>query len=355
MNGKLKGVIVALLSVILGLVMGAVIMLVSGHDPVAGYGAMIQGSFGDLSYFGETLRQSTPLILTALAFAVASTAGFFNIGIEGQSLLGWLGAVWCALAFPDLPKFILLPACLIVGALFGAFWAGIAGMLKAFFNTSEVIITIMLNYIALYISNFVIRDIITDGKDATPMIPDAASLRSPGLEQLTDYSRLHYGIIIAVLMCVIVWILMQKTTTGYELRAVGMNPFASQYAGMSTKRNIILAMVISGALAGLGGTMEGLGTFKNIFTQNSLPGLGFNGMAVSLLGGGNPFGIIAAGILFGALKTGGLLMPTEAGVPEELVDIVIALIIFFVGASYLITYLLDKLPAKKNALKEGGE
>lgn len=353
-NTTLKSVIIALLSILLGLVMGALIMSLSGYDPVAGYAAMLDGSFGGLHYIGETLRQSTPLILTALAFSVASTAGFFNIGIEGQSLLGWLGSVWCALAFPDWPRFILLPACLLVGVVFGAFWAGIAGLLKAYFNTSEVIVTIMLNYVALYVSNFVIRDVITDGRDATPIIPDASSLRVPWIEQITDYSRLHYGLIIAILMCVIVWVLLQKTTTGFELRAVGLNPFAAKYAGMSTKRNIILAMLISGALAGLGGTMEGLGTFKNISVQNNLPGIGFNGMAVSLLGGGNPFGIIAAGLLFGALKTGGLNMPS-AGVPEQLVDIVIALIIFFVGSSYLITFLVNQFTIKKLAMRKGGE
>lgn len=340
---RLKNFLVPVLSVVLGLILGAIIMLAFGYDPLLGYSSLIDGAIGSPFYVGETLRQATPLILTALGFAVANTAGFFNIGVAGQALFGWVGSVTIALMFPDLPKMILIPFCLIVGALCGAVWAGIAGVLRAYFNTSEVIVTIMLNYTALYISNHMVRNVLTKADDATPRISENASLRSEFLASITENSTLHYGLLIAILMCVVVWIMMHKTTLGYELRSVGLNPYASEYAGMSTKRNIILAMVISGGLAGLGGTMEGLGNFENLFVMGSMPSIGFDGMAVALLGAGNPFGILVSGLLFGGLKIGGVSMPLSSDVPSEVVDIVIASIIFFVGANYLIRYIMNRV------------
>lgn len=353
-NERLINLLIPVLSVVLGLLLGAIIMLAFGYDPVLGYASLIDGAIGGPFYIGETLRQATPLILTALGFAVANTAGFFNIGVAGQALFGWVGSVAMALMMPDLPKLILVPLCLVVGALCGAIWAGIAGFLRAYFDTSEVIVTIMLNYTALYITNHVVRNVLTKGDDATPQIPANASLRSDWITTLTDNSTLHWGLAIAVIMCIVVWVMMQKTTLGYEIRAIGLNPFASEYAGMSTKKNIILAMAISGALAGLGGSMEGLGNFQNLFVQGSMPSIGFDGMAVSLLGAGNPFGILVAGILFGALKIGGVSMPIGSDVPTEVVDIVIASIIFFVGSSYLIRYFMNKFKRSNKLVVSNG-
>ncbi|WP_313470030.1 ABC transporter permease [Carnobacterium sp.] len=341
-KGKWNNILVPIFSVILGLLLGALIMLVFGYDPIAGYQSMIKGSFGNSFYIGETLRQATPLIFTALGFSVAYTAGFFNIGVAGQALLGWLCSVWFALSFPEMPGMILLTLSVIVGAAAGAIWAGIAGFLRAYFNTSEVIVTIMLNYTALYTTNYLIRNVLTDASDSTARIPKEASLRWQWLSDLTSHSTLHAGIFLALIMALIVWILMKKTTSGFEIRAVGLNPFASKYAGMSTKRNIIISMLISGALAGLGGAMEGMGTFQNIFVQGAMPTIGFDGMAVALLGLGSPVGILFSALLFGALKIGGNSMPLMAGVPTEVVDIVIASIIFFVGANYLIRFFIDK-------------
>lgn len=341
-KGKWTNILVPVFSVILGLLLGALIMFAFGYDPIAGYQAMVQGAFGNTFYIGETLRQATPLIFTALGFSVAYTAGFFNIGVAGQALFGWLFSVWFALSFPEVPGIILLAISLIVGALAGALWAGIAGFLRAFFNTSEVIVTIMLNYIALYTSNYLIRNVLSESSDTTARIPKEASLRLTWLSELTSNSTLHAGIFLALIMAIIVWIFMKKTTSGFEIRAVGLNPFASKYAGMSTKRNIIVSMLISGSLAGLGGAMEGMGTFQNIFVQGAMPTIGFDGMAVALLGLGNPVGILFSALLFGALKIGGNSMPLMAGVPTEVVDIVIASIIFFVGANYLIRFFIDK-------------
>lgn len=351
MKEKTRNTVIPLVSVFLGLLLGGIVMLVFNYSPIQGYTALIKGSVGNIFYLGETLRQATPLILVALGFAVARSAGFFNIGVAGQLIFGWLFSIIMAMQFPDLPKILLIPLCLLGGAVAGAIWAGIAGVLRAYFGTSEVIVTIMLNYSALYLSNHFIRNVLTKEADATPKIVENASLRSQGLTEMTNYSTIHLGIVIAILMCLVIWILMKKTTVGFELRAVGLNPFASEYAGMSAKKNIILAMLISGGLAGLGGAMEGLGNFQNIFVMSSVPSTGFDGMAVALLGNGQPLGILFAGLLFGALKVGGVSMPMASGVPTEVVDIVIASIIFFVGAGYLIRHLLEIIEKRKQNVK----
>lgn len=345
-SSKLRAIIIPLLSILFGFIVGAIVMVAFGFDPIAGYQKMITSSLGKPFYIGETLRQATPLVLVGLGFAVANKAGFFNIGVAGQALMGWLFSVWTALQFPDLPKLILLPLCIIMGMVAGAIWSSIAGFLKAYFNTSEVIVTIMLNYSALSVTNYLIRNILTDQADATEKISQNASLRLEWITGLTKNSTLHAGIFIAILAVGVVWFIMNRTTLGFELKTVGMNKFAAEYAGMSAKKNIILAMAISGALAGLGGAMEGLGTFQNIFTFGSLPDIGFDGLAVSLLGSGNPIGIVFSAFIFGVLRIGGNSMPL-AHVPKEVVSIVAASIIFFVGTDYLIRLILEKVSKNK--------
>lgn len=345
-NELVRSIAVPVISVLAGLLLGAIIMLVFQYNPIEGYGAMLEGAFGRAYNLGEVVRLATPLILTGLGFSVAYTAGFFNIGLAGQALCGWIASIWLAMTFPDLPKILLVPLCIIAGTLAGAIWAGIAGFFRAQFGTSEVIVTIMLNYTILYISNHIVRYVLTDNADATPKISPNASLRSDFLTQISGGSRLNGGIILALLMIALVWILMKRTTAGFELRSVGLNPLASEYAGMNAKKNIILAMVISGALAGMGGVVEGLGTFENLYVLSAAPEIGFDGLAVSLLGGGNPIGILLSSLLFGVLKIGGLKMPS-VGVPKEIVEIVIASIIFFVGINYAIRYIMDKFAAKK--------
>ena len=292
-NSKYKKILIPVLSVVLGLLVGALIMWVFGFDVVKGYSALLKGSLGKPFYIGETLRQATPLILVALGFAFASYAGFFNIGVAGQAL---------------------------------------------------VIVTIMLNYTALHIVNYVIREVLTEKAEITASVPEAASLRMQFLYQLTGKSTLHGGIFIAILAVFIVWLIMNKTTTGFELKTVGLNKHAAEYAGMSAKKTIILAMVISGALAGLGGVMEGLGTFQNAFASESLPSIGWDGMAVSLLGLNNPIGILFSALVFAILRIGGISMPLLAKIPTEVVSIVVAFIIFFVGANYLMEVIVDKFP-----------
>ncbi|MCG3419033.1 ABC transporter permease [Oceanobacillus jordanicus] len=341
-SNKMFNILVPVISVLIGLLSGAVIMLGFGYNPIEGYAALWEGAFGDMYFVGETVRQVTPYILTGLAVAFAFRTGLFNIGAEGQVIVGWLAAIWVGITF-DLPMYIHLPFAVIVAALAGAIWGFIPGLLKARLGVHEVIVTIMLNYVALYSSNALIRSVLSDNQDKTDKIAATASLSSEWLQNLTFFSRMHYGILIAVFAAIIMWFLIERTSIGYELKSVGYNQHASKYAGMNVQRNIILAMVISGAFAGLAGAMEGLGTYGNMSVSSGFTNLGFDGIAVALLGANTAIGVILAAFLFGALKVGALNMPTEAGVPNELVDIIIALIIFFVASSYIIRWVLLRL------------
>lgn len=347
MSNRIVNILVPVISVILGLLVGAVVMVLSGYDPIVGYTALWNGIFGDSYAIGETIRQITPYLLAGLAVAFAFRTGLFNIGVEGQLIVGWFAAAYVGLAF-DFPMYIHLPLAILAAALAGAFWGFIPGLLKAKLRVHEVIVTIMMNYIALHTTNALIK-IVSNGGEKTGSIKATASLKSAFFESLTDYSRLHYGIFIALAMVLLMWFILEKTTTGYELKSVGFNQHASEYAGMNVNKNIILSMVISGAFAGLAGAMEALGTFQYANVKGGFTGIGFDGIAVALLGANTPLGVVFGAVLFGALKYGALNMPNAAGIPVEIVSIVIAIIIFFVASGYVIRYFLEKLNKKKEA------
>ena len=349
MTTQKKSFSVALFSVLFGLIIGAIIMLVFGYNPISGYMALLGSAFGSMQDIGGVLTQMTPLILTALGFTVAQTAGFFNIGLSGQALAGWVGAVWYSLSFPNMPIYLMIPSALIIGAGLGALAGAIPGWLRAQFGASEVIVTIMMNYILLFLGNNILQNTMSKGikesAETTKQVGANASLQMKWLTDLTQGSSISAGIFISLIMIIVVWFIMTKTTLGFEIRAVGLNNDAAKYAGMSAKRNAVVAMAISGGLAGLAGTIEGLGNYLNFFTQNGSPAIGFDGMAVALLGGGSYLGILGAAAILSVLKIGGLGMPMSSGVPFELVDIVTASIIFFVGASYLIKLMQARIKA----------
>ena len=349
----LSSLSVPLISIICGFILGAIVMLIFGYNPIKAYDAMIMSVFKNPYFFGEALRQATVLTFTGLSFNIAYQAGFFNIGVAGQLLMGWMASIWLGLLLPELPRVVMLPILLLVGALFGALWSAIAGVLKAYFGTNEVIVTIMLNYTALHATNHLIRNVIATG-NISDRVGVNASLAVGWLTSLTNGSRLNIGLFIAIAVVALYWFVMKHTTVGFELRAVGLNKDAAEYAGMSAKKNIILSMFISGALAGLGGAIHGLGTFGNIFTQGHLPPEGFDGIAVGLLGLGTPVGTFLSAILFGILNIGSAFMPNMAGVPDELAQVVTASIIFFIGANYIIRYFINKRVGKGDK-KQGGD
>lgn len=342
MSSRAFNILVPVLSVIFALIIGALIMLGFGYNPVEGYVALWDGIFMDSYGVGEAIRQLTPLLLTGLSVAFAFRAGLFNIGAEGQVFVGWLAAVWVGVAL-DAPAVIHLPLAIIAAALAGALWGFVPGLLKATRGVHEVIVTIMMNYVALYSTNAIIQHVLTDNRDKTDAIPQSASLRADWLTSLTEGSRLHYGILVALFAALVMWFIIDRTTMGYEIRSVGLNPHASKYAGMNVKKNIILSMVVAGAFSGVAGAMEGLGTFESMMINSDFTNLGFNGIAVALLGANTAPGVILAAILFGGLQTGALNMPVQAGVPQELADIIIALIVFFVASSYIIRWFLIRV------------
>ncbi|RHW50753.1 ABC transporter permease [Lactobacillus bombicola] len=339
-TSKTKQNLVLIISILAGFLVGAVIMLVWSYNPLQAYSSMFMSALGNMNGLGETIREATPLIFTAIGFAIASNAGFFNIGLPGQAQAGWLTSIWLVLANPNMPKFVLLPLAIVAGIITGAIVAGIAGWLRAQFGTNEVITTIMFNYIVLYSSQYLMQQIMPSrlriDTDTTKTISANGSLKINWLSSMFGDSRINAGIFLAMIAVFLYWYLMKKTTIGFEIRSVGTNPFASRYAGMSTKKNIILSMLLSGGFAGLGGVVQGLGTYQNYFTQTTSLDIGWDGLSVALLGGGTAVGILLAALLFSILKIGGLGMQTIAGIPYEIVSIVIAAIIFFVAIQYVI-------------------
>lgn len=338
MSKKTQQITVPLISVVLGILLGAIIMWVFGYDAIWGYEELFKTAFGSLRSLGEISRAMGPLILIALGFAVASRAGFFNVGLPGQALAGWLVAGWFALSFPDLPRPFMLIMTVLLGVVAGGIIGAIPGILRAYLGTSEVIVTIMMNYIVLYVGNAFIHSFpksVMQSIDSSVTVSANATYQTEWLRALTNNSRMNIGIFFAIVAVILVWFLLKKTTLGFEIRSVGINSHASEYVGMSAKRTIILSMIISGALAGVGGVVEGLGTFQNVYVQGSSLSVGFNGMAVSLLASNSPIGIPFAAFLFAVLQVGAPGM-NAATIPSELVSIVTASIIFFVSVHYII-------------------
>ena len=281
----------------------------------------------------ESLTKSTPYILTGLAVALGFRAGLFNIGAEGQFVIGGLCAVVVGYSVKGLPAYIHLPLAIAAGALGGGIWAGIVGLLKAWTGAHEVINTIMMNWMAFRLVEWLLREPLEaiQGTHRTPEILDTAKLP----RFFPPPIRLHAGLIIAVLAAVFVWWFLWKTTWGFEMRTVGANPDAARYCGMSIGRNIALAMFLSGALAGLAGVGESLGLTHNM-TLGFQAGYGFDSIALALLGGSHPVGVVLASLLFGMLRAGGTRMMSIAGIPLEITAIIQAMVIILIAAPAIV-------------------
>jgi simple sugar transport system permease protein len=338
---------IPLVAILLGLIVGGLIMAVGGFNPFAAYGALIKKVVGTPYDIGETLRGITPLLLCGLSVGFAYRTGLFNIGAEGQVTMGMLGSVWIGIVL-DLPPYIHTPLAVIVGMLCGGLWGAIVGWLKASRGVNEVITSIMMNWIALYLANYLIGHFLLQEKtQRSKIIEPSASITSSWLSGLFGDSRLHWGVLLALLAVPVYYILLWKTRQGYELRAVGHNPHAAQYAGINVNGNVVKAMFISGMFAGLAGVTEGLGVFGYMTRAAASSGLGFDGIAVALLGGNNPVGILLGAVLFGSLNYGSAGMSFEADVPPEIIRVVIGLIIFFVASSGLVRWVLKPFMAKR--------
>ncbi|MBU2602057.1 MAG: ABC transporter permease [Actinobacteria bacterium] len=334
------GVAQPLASVIVALVIGAVIMAASGFDPVLGYAGLFRYAFLSEFNLTVTVLNSVPLIFTGLAVAFGFRCGLFNIGAEGQLLIGSLVAGWLGTLI-HLPMILTVPILLITGSVVGAAWAFLPGVLKATTGAHEVITTMMMSWIALYLTSYVVKNVLMDERSTIPAsnrITDEAKLLT--LDKAFPFifgnpTRLHLGVILAVVVAVFIWYLLSRTTLGFEVRAVGSNPFAAESGGVSIRRNVIYALLISGALAGLAGTVEILGLHFRVFDRFSA-GYGFTGITVALLAKNHPLGVIPAALLFGALSNGGAGMQLQAGIPVDIIDVLSGVIIFLVAAEEIV-------------------
>ena len=326
---------IPLLAIFTALLVASLAMLASGTNPIKAYLALGEGAFGTQKAVIETLIKATPFILGGLGIALAFRGGLFNIGVEGQLFVGSAFAVIIGYSI-ELPAFIHLPLALLGGMFGGAIWAAIPGYFKARSGAHEVITTIMLNFIALRVINWAIG---VNGPMRAPrtVVPETpAVFESARLPILIPDTRLHAGVIIAVFAALVVYWFLWRTVAGFELRTVGANPSAARYAGINVEFNIVRTMALSGALAGLGGGIQVLGLAPYNFTTGFNVGLGFDSIAVAVLGGIHPFGVTMSALLFGAMDSGARLMQLRTKVPIDIITIVQGLILTFVAANQII-------------------
>ncbi|TCZ75602.1 ABC transporter permease [Paenibacillus albiflavus] len=332
--------LVPIVSILIGLLLGAIVMLIGSYNPILAYASLFEYVFGSMNSIGEMIRQMTPLIFTGLAVAFAFRTGLFNIGAEGQFMMGMLGATFVGVTF-QMPWFLHVPLALIVGGVMGGLWGVIAGYLKAQRGVHEVISTIMLNWIALYLGNYIVKKFFLEPNQMrSKYIADSSWLNSSTVTSWFDGARIHFGILIAIALAVVFYIVLWRTKQGYELRAVGINPHASEYAGVNVKANIVKAMFYSGIFAGVGGVCEILGVFHYQAVNSAFPGYGMLGIAVALIGRNSAIGTVLGALLLAVFTYGAAGIKFGAGVPEELINIVVAIVIFFVAASEMVKLLL---------------
>jgi simple sugar transport system permease protein len=310
-----------------------------GANPLASYQALLQGAFGSQNAIADTIVKATPLLLVALGICIAFRGGVINIGGEGQLIVGAILATIVGLEFPTAPAIVIIPLALVAGFVGGAAWAGIAGVLKAYYNVNEILSTIMLNIIAVQGMNYLLREPLIDPAQMAnaSRIPQTARLEKAfDLPRLVP-TRLHAGALLAVILAFVVYIFLWRTTIGYRIRAVGLNAAASRYAGINVKRNIVLALVLSGAFAGLAGAVQVYGVSHRMFTDGSAAGFtggaGFNGIVVALFGKLHPLGAIPASFIFGALLVGANSLQRAMQVPSALIVALNGLIVVFVVSS----------------------
>ncbi|MFR6449271.1 MAG: ABC transporter permease [Peptoniphilus grossensis] len=340
------------LAIVLGIVIGSIILIVSGTNPIEAYKVIFFGAFGKPKYISWTIVKAVPLILTGLSVAFAFNTGLFNIGAEGQYIVGSIGALVVGLLL-DLPPVLHGLVALLAGALCGYIWGALVGILKAKFQVNEVISSIMMNWIAFYLSNYLLsfpllRNIESDNsypikKSASIKILGSWKASEAGKAVLANNKFLrdilnppvNFGIIIAIVAAIVIWYILKKTTLGYELRAVGFNQKAAEYGGISINKSIVTSMGIAGILAGLAGAITVLGVSGNIGIMAGQEGYGFDGMAVALIAGNNPLGTIPAALLYAGLTYGGGKL-TTIGTYSEVVNIIVGIMILFIAMPKLL-------------------
>ena len=326
---KLDGPLLSILSLLIAIVISGVIMAVCGYNPIEAFGAILAGSFGSQRAIVQTLTQATPLIFTGLAFAFAKKASLINLGAEGQLYLG-------------LPMALHLPLAVAAGMAAGGLYAGLVGVLKVKFGSNEVIATVMLNSIATYLVDYLLNG---------PMLAENSSvaqtervLETAQLPRIFQQYQLTIAILLAVAACILVKLFMDRTALGYEIRAVGLNPDAAETAGISKAKVTIVALCISGCIAGLAGASHVLGVDRRLINGFSND-YGFSGISVAALAADSPVGVIFAGIVFGALRAGTMELNRTTSIPVEFVNVIQAMVVILVAAPLLVKELKRLNPA----------
>jgi ABC-type uncharacterized transport system permease subunit len=331
----LKEVFWAIGSIIIALFIAGLIMISTGYDPFFAYVILIQGAFRNPD---QVFWYATPLLLTGLSVAIAFKAGLFNIGAEGQLYIGSMIATILGI-YTFLPPSIHPLICLAAAAIGGAAWAFLPGLLKAYRGAHEVVTTMMLTYVAVLVTEWLVTFPLKE--PGTPYPQTSLVQNTAMLLNLIGSPFLHAGFIVAIICAIAVWFFLNKTVSGFEIRAVGSNLYAAEAAGINSKYMMVLALTLSGALAGLAGGGEILGYYHR-FINGWSAGLGFDGITVAVLGLNNPFGVILAALFFGFLKAGAVVMDSVAGVPREMVIIIQGLVVLFVAAPKIIKWLASR-------------
>lgn len=336
---RLVDALLPVFATLAALLAGAIMLLFLKVNPMEAYKALWDGAFGSSNAFAETLVKATPLLLVGLGICISFRGDVINIGGEGQMIIGAILATWVGLNFTGLPGWLVITLAMMGGFLGGGIWGGIPGVLKAYFNVNEILSTVMMNAIAVQLMNFLLRGPMIDPSqaDLASKIPQTARLleifRLPRLIP----TRLHLGALIAVVLAVLVYILLWRTTLGYRIRAVGQNPYASRYAGIKVQRYVVLALLLSGAFSGLAGATQVFGVNYRMITDGSASGFtgsaGFNGIVAALFGQLHPIWSIPASVLFGALLVGANKMQRVVQVPSALVIALNGLVVVFVVSS----------------------
>ncbi len=328
-----------LIATALALLVGAVMLLFLKVNPLTGYAALVEGAFGSPNAIAETLVKATPLLLVGLGICISFQGNVLNIGGEGQMIVGAILGTLVGLTLTDWPGWLVITLAMTAGFVGGAIWGGIPGVLRAYFNVNEILSTIMMNAIAVQLMNYLLRGPMLDPAQASRASKIPQTARLPAAFRLPRWvpTRLHLGVLLALVLAIVVYVFLWRTVWGYRIRAVGKNPNASRYAGIPVKRYMVLALLLSGAFAGLAGVVQVYGVNYRMITDGSATGFtggaGFNGIVAALFGHLHPIGTIPASILFGALLVGANKMQRVAQVPSALITALNGLVVVFVVSS----------------------
>ncbi|MDO5690355.1 MAG: ABC transporter permease [Tissierellia bacterium] len=335
-----------ILSIVVAMGIGAIVVAAMGFNPVETYVELFKGAFVGSFNFGGTLERFVPLMLTALAFAVAQKVNMANVGVEGDLYLGAIGAAWVGYSFTNLPSIIHIPFALTVAMIIGALWAAIPGILKAYYQVNDVCSTILLNYVAMYITSYLVNNPMSAGKGVamTPQIAESASLM-----KIMAPSRANIGLFIALAVLILTYLFFTRTKKGYEFTSVGLNDDYSEFVGIQSKKTKVLGMMFSGAIGGLAGGIEVLGIY-GYFLDGFSTGIGFDGMLAALIAKSNIVLVPVLAFFIAALKQGALAMERFTGVPKSLIDAMIAMFILFATMEGL--FILHKKRKAKLEKKE---